>query len=103
MDSIVSGPCSSLLFTRHALRTTCDPRAQQENIETDRGRLSCSHRPEMDKVANFIRQGDGRFLLLKLAKVSHLYKNVGKTAEKVRNGEVRSRRVSLPTRTLLPR
>ena len=22
----------------------------QENIETDRGRLSCSHRPEMDKV-----------------------------------------------------
>jgi hypothetical protein len=54
----------------------------------------------MDKVANFIRQGDGRFLLLKLAKVSHLYKNVGKTAEKVRNGEVRPRRVSLPTRTL---
>jgi len=76
----------------------------------------------MDKVANFIRQGDGRFLLLKLAKVSHLYKNVGKTAEKVRNGEVRvylslpapslqkvrngevrPRRVSLPSRTLLPR
>jgi hypothetical protein len=54
----------------------------------------------MDKVANFIRQGDGRFLLLKLAKVSHLYKNVGKTAEKVRNGEVRPRRASLPTCTL---
>jgi hypothetical protein len=55
----------------------------------------------MDKVANFIRQGDGRFLLLKLAKVSHLYKNVGKTAEKVRNGEVRVyHSLSLPAPSL---
>ena len=60
----------------------------QENIETDRGRLACSHRPEMDKVTNFIRHGDGRFLLLKLAKVSHLYRNVNQTAERVRNGDI---------------
>ena len=42
----------------------------------------------MDKVTSFIRQGDGRFLLLKLAKVSHLYRNINQTAERVRNGDI---------------
>ena len=39
-------------------------------------------------MTNFIRHGDGRFLLLKLAKVSHLYRNVNQTAERVRNGDI---------------
>jgi hypothetical protein len=39
-------------------------------------------------VTNFIRQGDGRFLLVKLAKFSHLYKNIKQTAEKVRQGDI---------------
>ena len=35
-----------------------------------------------------IHHGDGRFLLLKLAKVSHLYRNINQTAERVRNGDI---------------
>ena len=48
----------------------------QENIETEKGHLDCSHKPEIRRVLKFINEEEGKYLMAHIVRVSVLYQPV---------------------------